>query len=77
MGKVVSFNKPKIDDKTVEVLEDLLKEAKTGELISILYVDRNSDGGISFGWAGTPTDEMIAKLERIKFAYFYDTEIDY
>lgn len=65
--KAVGINSLKIDQQTIDTLEDLLGKAKTGELQSLVFVEKYHDGGIAHGWAGRPDNEMIGELEDLKF----------
>ncbi|MAF42864.1 MAG: hypothetical protein CMI54_01670 [Parcubacteria group bacterium] len=59
----------KIDENTVQVLEDLLASAKTGELQAIMYVDKNNKGECGHGWAGVLDKRMIGELQSLNFCF--------
>lgn len=67
MVGVVSINNPKVDETMVKLLEELLGEAKTGNLQSLMFVDKYQDGSISHGWSGVPDNQMIGQFEELKF----------
>lgn len=59
-----------VDQKTITTLEDLLAKAKTGELKSIIFIDKYKDGKTGHGWAGQPDGQMIGQIENAKFDIF-------
>jgi hypothetical protein len=67
---VESINKGKVNDDLVETLELLLKEAKSGNLQCLLFVDRYVDGSIASDFVGSASKSMIAELEDLKFLFF-------
>lgn len=70
MPNITSINTARTDQQTIETLEMLLEEAKSGRLKSLIYIDEYHDGKCGSGWAGTPTLRAIGELERVKFGYF-------
>ena len=70
MKVIENINKVKVDNLTVETLEELLEKAKSGELKSIMFVDSYRDGTVGHGWAGTPDHKMIGKLREVEFDFF-------
>lgn len=64
--KTVNINKKPVDNQTVETLEELLKEAKNGNLHSIIYVDSYNDGRVGSGWTLPPNVKMLGELELLK-----------
>jgi len=56
-----------VDEQTIATLEDLLSKAKTGELKSIMFVDKYKNGECGHGWAGKPDQQMIGEVENCKF----------
>jgi len=70
MKDVSGIYQSKVDTQTIDVLEDLLAKAKTGELRSLMFIDGYRDGTVGSGWAGTPTKSMIGEIEDLKFNYF-------
>ena len=55
MNEVIDIRKPKIDVDTIAAIEELLERAKSGDLKSLMYVDKyHNGGGCGYGWAGTP-----------------------
>ena len=70
MKEVTPIFESKVDQQTVDTLKALLSKAESGELISLIYVDRYRDGTVGNGWAGQPNMLMIGHLEDIKFNFF-------
>lgn len=73
--KPVTLHKPKVNQETVDTLEELLQMAKEGELQSIMFVEMHSNNDIAHGWTGKPSKAMIGETEDMKFnilsqAYF-------
>jgi len=60
--KVVDFKKSQVDHILIEILEDLLKSAKEGELQALIYVDSYFDGKSGSGWDGKPSKNSLAEL---------------
>lgn len=67
MKEVTSIKNIGVDDESVEMLEELLAEAKSGELKQLVYIHKNKEGEIGHGWAGAPDLSMIGGLEDTKF----------
>lgn len=67
---VPSIGDISVDEQTVEMLEELLASAKSGELRSLIFVDRYKDGKVGHGWCGQPDKRMVGELEDIKFNIF-------
>ena len=59
-----------VDQQTVDALESLLKEAKSGNLRSVIFIDKHKDGKVGHGWAGQPDKRMIGEMEDVKFNFF-------
>ena len=72
MIKAIESVKKEIDQLLIDQIEELLSAAKSGELVSLIFVDRYIDKRIGNGWAGTPTHRMIANLDEVKFKYFFE-----
>lgn len=70
MKEVTGIYQSKVDEQTIEMLEELLSKAKTGELRSLVFVDLYHDGQVKHGWSGRPTIEMMGELEHVKFDFF-------
>jgi hypothetical protein len=68
--KLANLNESIVDRQTIETLEELLAQAKSGEIVSICFVDGRRDGKAAHGWAGRPTSTMIGEIENLKFDYF-------
>lgn len=64
MSNVEQLIKP--DQKTIETLKGLLKEAESGNLQSIIFVDKYKDDAVGYGWAGLPNLRMIGEIELAK-----------
>ena len=60
---------PAPDKSLIEHIEDLLKEAKSGELQGLIYVCRYKGDKVAHGWAGVGTHRMrvIGELEQMKW----------
>ena len=65
--KAIGINEKTVDQKTIDILEDLLGKAKTGELQSIMFVDKYKNGDCAHGWAGRPDMQMLGEVENMKF----------
>ena len=65
--KAIGINAKTVDQKTIDILEDLLGKAKTGELQSIMFVDKYKNGDCAHGWAGRPDMQMLGEVENMKF----------
>ena len=59
-----------VDQQTVEALESLLEQAKTGNLQSVIFIDKYKDGKVGHGWSGQPDKRMIGEMEDVKFNFF-------
>ena len=70
MKEVSSINSISVDNETVTQLEELLKSAKTGDLKSLIFIDKYKDGKVGHGWAGRPDKSMIGEMEDVKFNIF-------
>ena len=70
MEIVEAINVRQVDQQTIDTLKDLLDKAVSGELRSIMYVDKYRDGKCGHGWAGQPDMQMIGELENVKFNIF-------
>lgn len=70
MKQVTSINSGSVDQQTIDTLKELLVEAESGRLRSILYVDKYMNGEVGSGWSGSPTADMIGCLEDLKFNFF-------
>lgn len=68
MSNIEQLIKP--DQQTIETLKSLLKEAESGNLQSIIFIDKLKDGCLGNGWAGRPCKRMIGELEDVKFKFF-------
>ncbi len=67
MEVVSDIKNAAINQLTVDKLTELLEKAKTGELESIMFVDKYSDGCCGYGWSGSLDRKMIAAMEEMKF----------
>lgn len=70
MNEVSNVNSISVDDETVTQLKELLKSAESGDLKSLIFVDKYKDGKVGHGWAGKPDKSMIGELEDVKFNIF-------
>jgi hypothetical protein len=70
MEPVKSINSTKVDQQTIDTLKELLAKAETGDLRSILFVDKYQNGEVGSGWAGRPDKDMIGEIEDLKFNIF-------
>lgn len=68
--EAVGINSGQVDGQTIEVLKELLGKAESGDLRSIMFVDKYRNGKCGMGWAGTPDLSMIGKIEELKFEFF-------
>ena len=69
MEKVTGINSKQVDQQTIDTLKGLLGEAESGNLRSILFIDKYRDGRCGHGWAGKPDTQMIGRIEELKFDY--------
>jgi hypothetical protein len=54
-------------EQVVEYLEELLAQAKAGELRGVMIVREDTQGVLSFSWSGTPSiAERIGKIELLR-----------
>ena len=67
MEEVKQIPNVSIDEQTISTLEDLLSKAKSGELKSIMFIEKYKNGTCAHGWAGQPDLRMIGELENAKF----------
>ena len=70
MEQVKSINSTKVDQQTIDALKELLGKAETGELRSVMFVDKYQNGEVGNGWAGQPDLRMIGEMENLKFNFF-------
>lgn len=50
----------KVDQDLVKHIENLLEDAKAGELQGIIYVSMTGPGGTNYGWCANGTHEINA-----------------
>ena len=67
MKEVTEIKTIGTDDQTIATLKDLLSKARSGDLKSIMFVDKYKNGNCAHGWAGKPDMEMIGEMENMKF----------
>ena len=70
MSNVIDLHSKKVDEYLVETLKRLLEKAEKGELDSLIYVDKYTDGECGYGWNGVPDQTMIGVIEEMKYAFF-------
>ncbi len=70
MEQVKSINSTKVDQQTIDALKELLEKAESGELRSVIFVDKYQNGAVGHGWSGQPDKQMIGELEDVKFNLF-------
>jgi hypothetical protein len=62
--------KPKINNKLIENLEDLLRRAQSGEIIGAAYALVNNVDTISYGWSSAGQDfKLAAALSILQAEY--------
>ena len=69
---IENISSARVDRQAVDLLEDMLEAARNGALRSLMFVELHHDGTISYGWTGSPTDRMVAAIERVKLVYLTD-----
>lgn len=60
---------PSADPAIIEMLEEILKDAKAGNVMSLILVGANYEGGITTAWSSTIFDQPllhIGAMEAIK-----------
>jgi predicted transcriptional regulator len=74
----VSENIPtEVSQSTIEILENLLEQAKSGELVGLIYIGIKQGDRNRYGWAGEAgCDPLVAlgALERLKIALLEDAK---
>ena len=70
MKEVSVLKNISVDSQTVEQLKELLLQAESGELKSIIFIDEHKDGKVGHGWSGQPSTRMIGEIENVKFNFF-------
>jgi hypothetical protein len=70
MKEVKSISSTKVDQQTIDTLKELLGKAETGELRSVMFVDKYQDGKCGHGWSGKPDMHMVGEFENLKFDLF-------
>lgn len=70
ISEVKSLIQKKVDKQTIETLKDLLSKAESGDLTSVIFIDKYIDGKIGHGWSGRPCINMIGEAEHIKYKFF-------
>lgn len=63
--------KPTVNSDLVELLEDLLKQAKSGDIQGISYAAIN-DGRVFWGWSTEHGADMVGAIEILKKRYVED-----
>jgi len=69
MKEVTGINQNQADEQTIATLKDLLEKAESGELRSLIFIDKYRDGKVGHGWSGQPCRKMIGAIEELKFEY--------
>lgn len=70
MKEITQIKTISVDEQTVSQLEELLEQAKSGSLKSIIFIDQHKDGKCGHGWAGKPDIRMIGEMDNVKFNFF-------
>jgi len=73
--EVTNIHKKEPVQAVIDLCEELLQEAKEGNLRALIHIDRDVSGIINSGWRGDLDDGMVLRLDVLKQIYIQSAYI--